>query len=112
MVDDLVRGRVVAGAGGRTGPDPSGGSGCPTSSSCRNASCPASLGSSSQKLVATSLIGALPVCSPHTERICRGATRKQFIDYCVNMLLSTAATYAPHCERGESEHSIPAGLHN
>lgn len=41
-----------------------------------------------------------------------GATRKQFIDYCVNMLLSTAATYAPHRERGESEHSIPAGPHN
>ncbi|MEQ0670077.1 TetR/AcrR family transcriptional regulator, partial [Mycobacterium tuberculosis] len=26
--------------------------------------------------------------------------------------LSTAATYAPHRERGESEHSIPAGPHN
>lgn len=65
-----------------------------------------------QKLVATSLIGALTGLFTAYLNGRLGATRKQFIDYCVNMLLSTAATYAPHRERGESEHSIPAGPHN
>lgn len=53
-----------------------------------------------QKLVATSLIGALTGLFTAYLNGRLGATRKQFIDYCVNMLLSTAATYAPHRERG------------
>lgn len=52
-----------------------------------------------QKLVATSLIGALTGLFTAYLNGRLGATRKQFIDYCVNMLLSTAATYAPHRER-------------
>ncbi|CAM4457949.1 hypothetical protein MB901379_04245 [Mycobacterium basiliense] len=53
-----------------------------------------------QKLVATSLIGALTGLFTAYLNGHLGATRQQFIDYCVDMLLSTAATYVPHRERG------------
>jgi AcrR family transcriptional regulator len=49
-----------------------------------------------QKLVATSLIGALTGLFTAYLNGHLGATRQQFIDYCVDMLLSTAATYVPH----------------
>ncbi|OBA64956.1 TetR family transcriptional regulator [Mycobacterium sp. 1100029.7] len=48
-----------------------------------------------QKMIATSLVGGLT--SLFTAYLNRqlGATRKQFIDYCVNMLFNTAAPYVP-----------------
>jgi AcrR family transcriptional regulator len=49
-----------------------------------------------QKLIATSLIGALTGLFTAYLNGQLGATRQQFIDYCVDMLLSTAATYVPH----------------
>lgn len=57
-----------------------------------------------QKLVATSLIGALTGLFTAYLNGRLGATRKQFIDYCVNMLLSTAATYAPRAGRIRTLH--------
>ncbi|WP_310774203.1 TetR/AcrR family transcriptional regulator [Mycobacterium sp. Z3061] len=53
-----------------------------------------------QKLVATSLIGALTALFTAYLNDQLGATRQQFIDYCVNMLLGTAATYV---EQGSAE---------
>lgn len=49
-----------------------------------------------QKLVATSLIGGLTALFTAYLNDQLGATRQQFIDYCVDMLLGTAATYVPH----------------
>jgi len=49
-----------------------------------------------QKLVATSLIGALTALFTAYLNNQLGATRQQFIDYCVDMLLGTAATYVEH----------------
>lgn len=54
-----------------------------------------------QKLVATSLIGALTGLFTAYLNGQLGASRQQFIDYCVDMLLSTAATYVPQREHGE-----------
>ncbi|GAB3012210.1 TetR/AcrR family transcriptional regulator [Mycobacterium bourgelatii] len=48
-----------------------------------------------QKLVATSLIGALTGLFTAYLNGQLGASRQQFIDYCVDMLLSTAAAYVP-----------------
>ncbi|MHA7653037.1 TetR/AcrR family transcriptional regulator [Mycobacterium sp. ML4] len=48
-----------------------------------------------QKLVATSLVGALTALFTAYLNDQLGATRQQFIDYCVDMLLGTAATYVP-----------------
>lgn len=48
-----------------------------------------------QKLVATSLVGALTGLFTAYLNGRLGATRQQFIDYCVDMLLSTAASYEP-----------------
>lgn len=48
-----------------------------------------------QKLVATSLIGALTGLFTAYLNGHLGASRRQFIDYCVEMLLSTAATHVP-----------------
>lgn len=48
-----------------------------------------------QKLVATSLIGALTGLFIAYLNGQLGATRTQFIDYCVEMLLSTAASHVP-----------------
>ncbi|MGB9222411.1 TetR/AcrR family transcriptional regulator [Mycobacterium sp.] len=53
-----------------------------------------------QKLVATSLIGALTGLFTAYLNGQLGASRQQFIDYCVDMLLSTAASYLPQRERG------------
>lgn len=64
-----------------------------------------------QKLVATSLIGALTGLFTGYLNGQLGATRTQFIDYCVDMLLSTAATYVPHREAREPERPVAAGPH-
>ncbi|MCV6966492.1 TetR family transcriptional regulator [Mycobacterium intermedium] len=48
-----------------------------------------------QKLVATSLIGALTGLFIAYLNGQLGASRQQFIDYCVDMMLSTAAAYVP-----------------
>lgn len=48
-----------------------------------------------QKLVATSLVGALTGLFTAYLNGSLGATRQQFIDYCVDMLLNTAASYEP-----------------
>ncbi|ORB69300.1 TetR family transcriptional regulator [Mycobacterium shinjukuense] len=60
-----------------------------------------------QKLVATSLIGALTGLFTAYLNGQLGATRNQFIDYCVDMLLSTAASYVPHRELVEAEPAVP-----
>ncbi|KAA1251843.1 TetR/AcrR family transcriptional regulator [Mycobacterium simiae] len=65
-----------------------------------------------QKLVATSLIGALTGLFTAYLNGQLGATRKQFIDYCVDMLLSTAATYVPHREAREPQQPVAAGPHD
>ncbi|CDM78800.1 TetR/AcrR family transcriptional regulator [Mycobacterium marinum] len=65
-----------------------------------------------QKLVATSLIGALTGLFTAYLNGQLGATRQQFIDYCVDLLLGTAAAYAPHRDRGEAEHPVTARQHD
>lgn len=65
-----------------------------------------------QKLVATSLIGALTGLFTAYLNGRLGATRAQFIDYCVDMLLSTAATYVPRREHGQTEVRAAAGRHD
>ena len=59
-----------------------------------------------QKMVATSLIGGLTGLFTAYLNGRLGASRKQFIDYCVDMLMSTAATYGPRRELGEAEQSV------
>ncbi len=59
-----------------------------------------------QKLVATSLIGALTGLFTAYLNGQLGATREQFIDYC-EMLLSRATSYVPQPEHGGIE--IPVG---
>jgi AcrR family transcriptional regulator len=56
-----------------------------------------------QKMVATSLIGGLTSLFTAYLNGQLGATREQFIDYCVDMLMSTAASYVPRRELGEAE---------
>jgi AcrR family transcriptional regulator len=56
-----------------------------------------------QKLVATSLIGALTALFTAYLNNQLGATRQQFIDYCVDMLLGTAGIYVEH---GTSEITV------
>ena len=55
-----------------------------------------------QKMIATSLVGGLTSLFTAYLNGQLGATRKQFIDYCVNMLFNTAAPYVPP-PAGESE---------
>lgn len=62
-----------------------------------------------QKLVATSLIGALTALFTAYLNGQLGATRQQFIDYCVGMLLGTAATYV---EQGPSGIAVAAAPHD
>lgn len=62
-----------------------------------------------QKLVATSLIGALTALFTAYLNDQLGATRQQFIDYCVNMLLGTAATYV---EQGSAEITVASLPHD
>ena len=56
-----------------------------------------------QKMIATSLVGGLS--SLFTAYLNRklGATRKQFIDYCVNMLFNAAAPYVSPAQVAEPE---------
>jgi AcrR family transcriptional regulator len=61
-----------------------------------------------QKMVATSLVGGLTGLFIAYLNGRLGATRKQFIDYCVNMLLSTAATYVPAREPSEADLPVQA----
>ncbi len=56
-----------------------------------------------QKMIATSLVGALSSLFTAYLNGRLGATRTQFIDYCVNMLFTTAAPYVPAPELGNSE---------
>ncbi|OBK47772.1 TetR family transcriptional regulator [Mycobacterium sp. 1081908.1] len=56
-----------------------------------------------QKLIATSLVGGLTSLFTAYLNGQLGATRKQFIDYCVNMLFNAAAPYVPPAEQGKSE---------
>jgi AcrR family transcriptional regulator len=64
-----------------------------------------------QKMVATSLIGGLTSLFIAYLNGRLGTTRKQFIDYCVDMLMSTAATYVPGVPGREPEEvgqSVPS----
>jgi AcrR family transcriptional regulator len=56
-----------------------------------------------QKMIATSLVGALSSLFTAYLNGRLGATREQFIDYCVNMLVSTAAPYVPSVGIGKTE---------
>lgn len=62
-----------------------------------------------QKLVATSLIGALTALFTAYLNNQLGATRQQFIDYCVDMLLGTAATYV---EQSPAEIAVASATHD
>lgn len=53
-----------------------------------------------EKMIATSLIGGLSSLFTAYLNGRLGATRQQFIDYCVNMLYITAAPYVPAPELG------------
>jgi hypothetical protein len=56
-----------------------------------------------QKMIATSLIGGLSGLFTAYLHGQLGATRKQFIDYCINMLSVTAAPYVPAGDLGKSQ---------
>lgn len=56
-----------------------------------------------QKMIATSLVGGLSSLFTAYLNGQLGATREQFIDYCVDMLSTTAATYVPSAEPGRIE---------
>jgi AcrR family transcriptional regulator len=56
-----------------------------------------------QKMIATSLIGGLSGLFTAYLHGQLGATRQQFIDYCINMLYITAAPYVPSRELGKSQ---------
>lgn len=56
-----------------------------------------------QKMIATSLVGGLTSLFTAYLNGRLGATRRQFIDYCTNMLFTTAAPYVPPPEQGKSE---------
>ncbi|OBI96409.1 TetR family transcriptional regulator [Mycobacterium sp. 1465703.0] len=55
-----------------------------------------------QKMIATSLVGGLSSLFTAYLHGQLGATRKQFIDYCVDMLYITAAPYVPADDLGKS----------
>jgi AcrR family transcriptional regulator len=65
-----------------------------------------------QKMIATSLIGGLTGLFTAYLNGRLGATRNQFIDYCVDMLLSTATSYAPNRGLGEAELPVQARPHD
>ncbi|GFG66287.1 hypothetical protein MKUB_37770 [Mycobacterium kubicae] len=65
-----------------------------------------------QKLVATSLIGALTALFTAYLNGQLGATRGEFIDYCVNMLLSTAASYVAPRDEADTAPPAPAAPHD
>ncbi|OMC49537.1 TetR family transcriptional regulator [Mycobacterium sp. IS-2888] len=56
-----------------------------------------------QKMIATSLVGGLSSLFTAYLNGQLGATRKEFIDYCVSMLFNTAAPFVPTPELGKSE---------
>ena len=56
-----------------------------------------------QKMIATSLVGGLTSLFTAYLNGQLGATRKQFIDYCVSMLFTAAAPYVAPAEPGKSE---------
>ena len=56
-----------------------------------------------QKMLATSLVGGLSSLFTAYLNGQLAASRKQFIDYCVNMLFTTAAPYVPPPEQGKSQ---------
>lgn len=56
-----------------------------------------------QNMIATSLVGGLSSLFTTYLNGGLGATRKQFIDYCVNMLFNTAGPYVPANELGKLE---------
>jgi AcrR family transcriptional regulator len=56
-----------------------------------------------QKMIATSLVGGLSSLFTAYLNKRLGATRKQFIDYCVNLLFNTAAPYVSQPELGKRE---------
>jgi len=56
-----------------------------------------------QKMIATSLVGGLTSLFTAYLNGQLGATRGQFIDYCVNMLFTTAAPYVSLAEQGKSD---------
>ncbi|GAB4923008.1 hypothetical protein MAHJHV47_46030 [Mycobacterium avium subsp. hominissuis] len=56
-----------------------------------------------QKMIATSLVGGLSSLFTAYLHGQLGATRKQFIDYCTNMLYITAAPYVSAGELGKSQ---------
>ena len=65
-----------------------------------------------QKLVATSLIGGLTGLFTAYLNGQLGVTRERFIDYCVDMLLTTAAAYVPRRELQESDPSVQPARHD
>jgi AcrR family transcriptional regulator len=56
-----------------------------------------------ENMIATSLVGALSSLFTAYLNGRLGATRKQFIDYCVSMLLNAAAPYVTPVELGKAE---------
>ncbi len=56
-----------------------------------------------QKMIATSLVGGLTSLFTAYINGQLGASRKQFIDYCVNMLFAAAAPYVSPAEQAKSE---------
>jgi AcrR family transcriptional regulator len=65
-----------------------------------------------RKMVATSLVGGLTGLFTEYLSGRLGATRKQFIDYCVDMLLNTAAAYVPPRELVEAEQPDRSAPHD
>jgi AcrR family transcriptional regulator len=65
-----------------------------------------------QQMVATSLVGGLTGLFTAYLSGRLAATRKQFIDYCVEMLLNTAATYVPSRELTEAEQPVKSAPHD
>jgi AcrR family transcriptional regulator len=65
-----------------------------------------------QRLVATSLIGALTGLFIAYLNGQLGVTRERFIDYCVDLLLSTAAAYVPRRELQEVDRPMQSGHHD
>jgi hypothetical protein len=54
-------------------------------------------------MIATSLVGGLTSLFIAYLNGRLGASRKHFIDYCVNMLFTTAAPYVPVPDQGKSK---------
>ena len=93
MVDDPARGRVLLLApGSRTGADPSGAEWMPSFIELLQRKLTRITDPAVQAMVATGLIGALTALFTAYLNGRLAATREQFIDYCVDMLLSRVST--------------------